>query len=305
MVIEQILSLANNAVRWQFTAMERSLRAAGCDLPLQVIPYDENLFALPKNASWLDDTAIFSAVRDAQAVKLCRKYAALVQRRCAFFDSDIIHLRDPRAALEPLPNKVFIVADTEWNKARWTFTPETREIFLAESTLWALWNFNSGFFAYEDAPVNVADVTAFLSSPIGAIARGASPTSSEQEGANFLIHQSRVEVVNLCLPPHRMESTMACDYPDHFADLLSLPNRPFFMHFASNVLASEARIVKLFSEFLTREESAEYVAEQQKRQAALTRSAQWPIWARVANRLLPYIDQRFRLHWQPAAGSVG
>ena len=32
--------------------MERSLRAVGCDLPLLVIPYDEDLFELPPNAEW-------------------------------------------------------------------------------------------------------------------------------------------------------------------------------------------------------------------------------------------------------------
>jgi hypothetical protein len=47
MKIEKIITLANNKVRLRFLAMERSLRATGCQLPLLVIPYDDKLFELP------------------------------------------------------------------------------------------------------------------------------------------------------------------------------------------------------------------------------------------------------------------
>jgi hypothetical protein len=38
MKIDKIISMANQKVRLRFLAMERSLRATGCQLPLWVIP---------------------------------------------------------------------------------------------------------------------------------------------------------------------------------------------------------------------------------------------------------------------------
>jgi len=52
MKLEKIITLANEPVRLRFLAMERSLRATGCDLPLLVIPYDDRRFELPPNAQW-------------------------------------------------------------------------------------------------------------------------------------------------------------------------------------------------------------------------------------------------------------
>ena len=47
---------------------------------------------------------------------------ALLQNNCAYFDTDIILLREPRKWLETAPSDVFVVADTEWAKNRWTFS---------------------------------------------------------------------------------------------------------------------------------------------------------------------------------------
>ena len=52
MKIDKIISLANKNVKLRFLAMERSLRDTGCDLPLLVIPYNDNLFDLPKGSTW-------------------------------------------------------------------------------------------------------------------------------------------------------------------------------------------------------------------------------------------------------------
>ena len=181
MGIDYVISFANLKVRLEFLAMERSLRATGCDLPLQVIPYDESRFPLPENARWLEDDELFALVRKAGAIPLCRKYLALTLANCAYFDADIIHLRDPREWLSPLRNDVFVVADTEWNKARWTFTPETRAHYRSKTTLWLLDNFNSGFFAYANAIMKSTDVIAFLSDRRN-MTHGEGPTSGEQQG---------------------------------------------------------------------------------------------------------------------------
>src|SRR5437764_440818 len=52
MKLERIITLANRKFRVRFAAMERSLRAVGCALPISVIPYDNERFDLPKNSEW-------------------------------------------------------------------------------------------------------------------------------------------------------------------------------------------------------------------------------------------------------------
>jgi len=52
MKIDQIISMANQKVRLRFLAMEHSLRATGSELPIWVIPYDDNLFELPEGFTW-------------------------------------------------------------------------------------------------------------------------------------------------------------------------------------------------------------------------------------------------------------
>ncbi len=60
MKIDKIISMANEKVRLRFLAMERSLRAVGCQLPLLVIPYDDNLFELPEGSTWWEIPEITS-----------------------------------------------------------------------------------------------------------------------------------------------------------------------------------------------------------------------------------------------------
>ena len=52
MKLECIVTMASAAVRLRFLAMERSLRAVGCTLPLRVIPYNDERFELPAGATW-------------------------------------------------------------------------------------------------------------------------------------------------------------------------------------------------------------------------------------------------------------
>jgi hypothetical protein len=42
MEIDRIITMASQSVRIQFLAFERSLCAVGCDLPLLVIPYEQD-----------------------------------------------------------------------------------------------------------------------------------------------------------------------------------------------------------------------------------------------------------------------
>jgi hypothetical protein len=303
MKIARIISMANAKVRLQFLAMARSLRATGCDLPLFVIPYDDSRFPLPENAQWIEDEGLFAVIRESAALPITRKYLALTQTNSAYFDSDIIHLRDPRKWLEPVSEDAFAVADTEWLKARWTFTPETRELYQSKSTLWLLDNFNSGFFAHAAPMVEMAQIEEFFVAHEGMV-RGQTPTRSEQEGANFLVHQSGRRVVNLCLPPQRMESTMACDYAGNFEAVMRGPNAPAFMHYAGPGRNLDAAPARLISEHLTESENAEMRAEFERRKQWANREGKWPLWVRVARRLVSKVDPRFRLQWNESFSAV-
>ncbi len=278
--------------------MERSLRATGCDLPLLVMPFDDDLFELPSNAEWWRDESLFNAFAEKHAVAHCRKLAVLSQANCAFFDSDIIHLQNPVKWLEPFPVDVFVVADTEWGKARWTFTAETKALYEARTTLWLLDNFNSGFFAYSNAMATMDTFEKHLSNPAFIkLLHGNEPTRGEQASANLLIHLSGIEVLNICLPPYRMESTMACDYPHDCEALLRKTNSAPFIHYAGPGRNLDAPISRLIFEHLTKAEAAEMMEEFVRRKERARRHAHWPIWVRVAKRIVPRLDQRFCIQW--------
>jgi hypothetical protein len=294
MKLEQIISLANVKVRLQFLAMERSLRSTGCDLPLLVIPFDETRFPLPGNAQWIEDEALFEIIRNTGAVSVSRKYLALTLPNCAYFDADIIHLRDPRAWLAPLPEDVFVVADTEWNKARWTFTPETRELYGSKTTLWLLDNFNSGFFAHGTPAAKIEQIKSLLTEPqYWNLTQGKGPTKGEQEGANLLIHQNGREVHNLCLPPYRMESTMACDYPEDVELILRRPNAPAFIHYAGHGRNIDAPIARLIFDHLSSAEAAEMKSDYHRSQEKNAWLRKWPLGVRILNQFVQCYDRRF------------
>jgi len=298
MEIEKIITTANRKVKLQFTVMERSLRATGCDLPLKVIPFGDDLFDLPANAEWIVDEAIFAMLKENGALMLCRKYLALMQASCAYFDTDLVHLSNPQEFLAPLPETAFVVADTEWNKARWTFTPETRAMYLRKTTLWLLTNFNSGFFAYKSPLVGVEEIKELLSSPVlGKMGRGLSPSYSDQEGMNYLAHIGGANVTNLCLPPFFMESTMARDYSGEVYRTMEASRRPPFLHFAGKAWDLSTDLAGIFLDFLTVEEAREFHTAQQERLLLEKRRARWPLWARIANRVLAKIQSPVSLQW--------
>lgn len=305
MKIERIIAFANAKVRLEFLAMERSLRATGCDLPLLVIPFDDNLFELPQNAEWSRHDELFGFLKEKSAVPQCRKLTAFLNNNCAFFDSDIIHLKNPVEWLKPLPENAFVVADTEWEKAQWTFTKETRDEYQSNSTIWLLDNFNSGFFAFSSVSVTLDMIKTQLSDPKHwKLLVGRAPTTGEQAAANYLISLSGIEVVNLCLPPHRMESTMACDYPPDCDPLLKKPNAPAFVHYAGPGRNYDAPIARLIFDYLTKAEAAELWKEFELRKERARRHGHWPIWVRIAKRIVSRIDSRFCIQWNDSKGAV-
>ena len=121
MKIDKIITLASADVQWQFMAMERSLRACGCDLPLLVIPYDDQkTFDLPANASWWKMDEVMSWLQQYNTFPALRKYQCLLTDNYQYVDSDIVFLRNPQEVLAG--QKGFITSCGHWNNTGHTCT---------------------------------------------------------------------------------------------------------------------------------------------------------------------------------------
>jgi hypothetical protein len=143
MKIDKIISLANRKVRLPFLVMERSLRAVGCDLPLLVIPYDEDLFELPPNAEWWGSRKFSDWLQRNHGHRMMAKYLCLTEENYSYFATDLMILEDFRSILTD--HHDFVVADTEWSKpcntTRVRCNPSQR------SSLFRLKIFNAGHFS--------------------------------------------------------------------------------------------------------------------------------------------------------------
>src|SRR5687767_1628885 len=100
MKLEAIISLANKKCEMEFLAMERSLRATGCNLPLLVIPYDHNLFKLPPNSDWWNISEITKWVDHNKLWPAFKKIQCLTIANYQFVDSDVIFFENPASILE-------------------------------------------------------------------------------------------------------------------------------------------------------------------------------------------------------------
>ena len=149
MRVDKIIVIANKRVELQLQVFVRSLRKVCSELPVWVIAYGEGNFELPKGCDWMEDSRLLRFLRQNSAHPLYSKYVALLQNSCAYFDTDIVLLREPRKWLEIAPAESFVVADTEWAKNRWTYSADSLRFLATLSSCWPLFTFNSGFFAFE------------------------------------------------------------------------------------------------------------------------------------------------------------
>ncbi len=96
--IDKIVLLANKKAELQFQVFVRSLRDVGCNLPVWVIPFGKKDFEPPPGCQWIEDkdSKLLAFLRQNAAHPLYRKYMALLQNHCAYFDTDIILLREPQ-----------------------------------------------------------------------------------------------------------------------------------------------------------------------------------------------------------------
>jgi len=295
MELECVYTLANEVVRLQFVAMERSLRAVGCDLPLRVIPFDEQKFALPANAEWFH-SSLHDWLTGHGSMPMYRKYDCITRANYVYADADIVFLEDPRKALAPLEG--FIVADTEWSKPRYTFSRESGEVLPRFTSLWLRRIFNAGFFACDRALYSEPALKETCERPENAFT---CLHDNDQTGLNLLVALRGVVPTNLNLPPFEMESTWAGDYPGEYEPLWREAGRkPMFIHWAGPVLNDpcETRpINRLFLEFLTAAERHEWEAMQAEKLARERINGRWPLGVRLLNQAVKRLYPRY--HVQP------
>lgn len=286
MQLTHIISMANSKVRLQFLAMERSLRAAGCTLPLQVIPYDDALFDLPSGATWVLDAEIADWLKSENAHPTMRKYQCLTEANYQFTDTDVVFLQNPEEALAAYSG--FITNCTEWNKPQWTYTEESRLIFSRMTSTWQQKVFSTGQFACDQALYSVRELMDFACQPAFAGTCLRYPFH-EQPGINLLVLSADVEVTNLTLPPYCLESSWAGDYPGEYEPLWQDPERkPYLIHWAGSTLEWPLPINQIFYDFLTHAEKEEW--DEQLRRQIQKRNRQYerslPLPRRVARKML-------------------
>ena len=296
MDIDRIITMASRGVRIQFLAFERSLRAVGCDLPILVIPYGNDLFDLPTNAEWWQKGEFYSWLNQSEANPTMAKYICLTEANYAYFDADICFIEDFRKTLADQTG--FVVADTELAKYGEASTPESSKVFARQTSLWKLRLFNTGHFACDTPLYSLPELKSTcekyretcLSYP-----------HHEQPGINVLVLVTGAAMTNLCLPPHNMESTMAVDYGyrTDWEDVWQKGRRPYFIHYAGGRASSKFPISRLFFDYLTERERMEWIAHKEEPNEAKPGLEKWPLHVRVLNRLVQMIDKRFYVQPKP------
>jgi hypothetical protein len=257
-------------------------------------------FDPPAGCNWIKNSKLLTFLQEEAAHPLYWKYEALLQNECAYFDTDIVLMRDPREWLRAAPADAFVVADTEWARNRWTFSPESRRFLTALSSRWPLLTFNSGFFAFEKPLYEEEELIALIQSPTmraTCLDRKSSPI--DQPAFNWLVLLKQRNIFNFNLPPQNMESTMVEDYEDRgdAAALLSGPFPPAFLHYAGPAFEKGHFLTELFTSHLTGPEKQEWDDKIARKRATLHWLVKWPLGVRALNFLVRLLDRRF--HVQP------
>jgi hypothetical protein len=300
---EKVITLANEPVSLQFYAMERSLRATGCKLPLWVIPYDERKFQLPPNASWWEMPEVLDWLTEQKAHNWLRRYQCLTIANYLYLDCDICVLRNPQEALEPYEQ--FVAACTDWNKPECTYTDQSKSIMARRTSTWLKSIFNSGQFACDRALYTVDELKAVAGRP------DYSATclhDNDQRGLNLLVFHSGATVTNLTLPPVNMESTWAGDYPGEYQHLWDDPRRkPLLIHWAGGMLYLDRPINRIFYDYLTPSERNGWDEHIIARDKSLLRKYRQslPVWKRPIHDLKQTIKKLYPMGRHAGQQRVG
>jgi hypothetical protein len=259
MKLEKIITLANEPVRLRFLAMERSLRATGCDLPLWVIPYDDRKFDLPPNAQWWS-TPLQGWLEKEKAHRMMFKYQCLTQANYQYVDTDIVFLKNPAKALEN--EEGFIANCAHWRKAGETVVHESFLILREKSTCWNKWVFNCGQFACDRVLYTDEELKRTCLDPRYSEICLRFPFH-DQPGIVLLVNLTDVPIHNLTLPPRDVESSWAGDYEDDNYERYWKDDarKPYLLHWAGCFLSNPLPIDELFKKHLTPAELEEWNKE--------------------------------------------
>ncbi len=255
MKIEKIISLANKNSEIRFLAMVRSLRAVGCDLPVWVIPYDDNKFDLPENCIWWEIEEVTSWLTANNAHKMMRKYQCLLTGNYQYADSDIVFLRNPQDVLKDVSG--FITSCGHWHNPGQTCIDATAKFYKDKSTTWQKNVFNAGQYACDATLHTFETLKKTVENPLYKDAC-LNYKTYDQVALNLLIFLSGVPVTNLTLPPNNMESTWAGDYltEDYARYWTDETKKPYLIHWAGFNMNIERPIHELFINYLTDGEKA-------------------------------------------------
>lgn len=268
MNVTGIVTLANRRVGLRLISLVRSLRATGCDLPVRVIPYDDESGELPEGCTWWRNEPLLDWLRRERAHPMMRKYQCLLESGYQFVDADVVFLRDPREALAN--HAGFVVCCGQWRDIFHAVTPESRALFEDATTNWPALLFNAGQFAC-DRPLfgGLADLQAAAARHPGTCLHH---PSHDQPGLNLLRLLSGVPLTNLTLPPTSLESSWAGDYRERGSlPLRTGPQAPYLLHWAGRPW-HESPVQELFLQFLTAAERAEWESSIASQKLAQKRS---------------------------------
>lgn len=260
MKLEKIVSLANKYSEVRFLAMIRSLRAVGCNLPVWVIPYDDNKFDLPDNCIWWEMEEVLDWLNANGSHKMMRKYQCLLTTNYQYVDSDIVFLRNPEDVLTGLNG--FITSCGHWHNPDHTYIGPTGDYLKNKSTTWQKSVFNAGQYACDVKLFDLDTLKAITEDPLYRDIC-LSDRTFDQVSLNLLISLSEIAVTNLTLQPYDMESTWAGDYVD--ADYQRYwPNgkkKPYIIHWAGCRMDTDRPIDHLFTDYLTTAEREAWDAQ--------------------------------------------
>lgn len=264
MQLEKIISLANKNSELQFRAMERSLRATGCDLPLWVIPYNDEKFELPPNASWWEIPEIINWINTNKLWPAFKKIQCLTTGNFQFVDSDIIFFRNPEEILKPFDG--FITSCTHWNNPAHTYTPESIVFLKRKSTTWPKFIFNSGQWACNAKLYDVNELIDFCEHNYVDTLFRKNYDYKDQAGINLLVNYKNIKITNLTLPPVNMESTWAGDYLDEQSFRRFEENeKPYIIHWAGTPVEHNRFINQYLFKFLDQQQQNSILCRPRKK----------------------------------------
>ena len=274
MKLDKIIALANKNTELAFLAMERSLRDVGCQLPIYIIPYDQNLFEPPEGSQWWEVPEFLNWIDIHGKAKMMRKYQALLAENFQYVDTDVCFIRNPQEVLES--HTGFVTTCSHWQNIEHIHTEESARIFHLKSTTSQRFVFSAGTFASESAIFSTAQELISTCQREDLRSTCLECPYNDQPGMNLMVLDSGVPITNLTLPPYCFESCWAGDYAlvkDYTQYWLDPERKPYLIHWSGPNPDGSRTIDEIFYQYLTEQERIEWdqqIAESLKQKSSFS-----------------------------------